>query len=128
VSSIVLDASAILAVIIGEPGHEKLPPSVLAEAVISTVNLAEVQGKLEFLGWTPDEAWEDATGLLREAIPFTEQQARVAGELLAQTRSLGLSLGDRACLALAIALHAPVYTAERAWKKLKLDIPIHLIR
>ncbi len=127
-SSIVLDASAILAVIIGEPGHEKLPPGVLAQAVISTVNLAEVQGKLEALGWTPDEAWEDATGLLREAIPFTEQQARAAGELLAQTRSLGLSLGDRACLALAMALNAPVYTADQTWRKLKLGMRIHLIR
>jgi len=128
VSNIVLDASAILAVIIGEPGQEKLPPSVLAAAVISTVNLAEVQGKLESLGWTPDEAWEDATGLLREAIPFTEQQARAAGELLAQTRSLGLSLGDRACLALGMALHAPIYTAERTWSKVKVGVPIHLIR
>jgi len=128
VSSIVLDASAILAVIIGEPGQEKLPPSVLAAAVISTVNLAEVQGKLESLGWTPDEAWEDATGLLREAIPFTEQQARAAGGLLAQTRSLGLSLGDRACLALGMALHAPIYTAERTWSKVKVGVPIHLIR
>jgi PIN domain nuclease of toxin-antitoxin system len=128
VSSVVLDASAILAVIIGEPGREKLPPSVLAEAVISTVNLAEVQGKLEALGWTPDEAWEDATGLLREAIPFTEQQARTVGQLLAQTRSLGLSLGDRACLALGMALHAPIYTAERIWSKVKVGVPIHVIR
>ena len=127
-SSVVLDASAILAVIIGEPGQDKLPPSVLAEAVISTVNLAEVQGKLEFLGWTPDEAWEDATGLLREAVPFTEQQARAAGELLAQTRALGLSLGDRACLALGMALHAPIYTAERMWSKVKVGVPIHVIR
>ena len=127
-SSIVLDASAILAVIIGEPGQEKLSPSLLADAVISTVNLAEVQGKLESLGWTPDEAWEDSTGLLREAIPFTEPHARAAGELLAQTRSLGLSLGDRACLALGIALNAPVYTADRTWKKLKPGIPIHVIR
>ncbi|MGA9568328.1 MAG: type II toxin-antitoxin system VapC family toxin [Candidatus Korobacteraceae bacterium] len=127
-SSVVLDASAILAVIVGEPGQEKLPPSVLTQAVISTVNLAEVQGKLEALGWTPDEAWEDATGLVREAIPFTEQQARTTGELLAQTRSLGLSLGDRACLALAMALNVPVYTADQTWKKLKLGIRIHLIR
>lgn len=127
-SNVVLDASAILAVIIGEPGQEKLPPSVLAEAVISTVNLAEVQGKLQSLGWSPDEAWEDATGLLREAIPFTEPQARAAGELLAQTRALGLSLGDRACLALGMALQAPIYTAERIWSKVKVGVPIHVIR
>lgn len=127
-SKIVLDASAILAVIIGEPGQEKLPPQLLADSVISTVNLAEVQGKLESLGWTSKEAWEDATGLLSEAVPFDRQQARTAGELLLQTRALGLSLGDRACLALAIALDAPVYTAERAWRKLKLGTRIHVIR
>src|SRR6516162_11775931 len=48
--------------------------------------------------------------------------------LVAQSRGLGLSLGDRAYLALGIALHAPVYTADRAWKGLKLDVPIHVIR
>lgn len=123
-----LDASAILSVIIEEPGQEKLPPQLLADSVISTVNLAEVQGKLESLGWTSKEAWEDATGLVSEAVPFDRRQARTAGELLLQTRALGLSLGDRACLALAIALDAPVYTAERIWKKLKPGIPIHIIR
>jgi ribonuclease VapC len=128
VSKIVLDASAILAVIIGEPGQEKLPPQLLADSVISTVNLAEVQGKLESLGWTSKEAWEDATGLLSDAVPFDRQQARTAGELLLQTRTLGLSLGDRACLALAVALNAPVYTADQTWKKLKLSTRIHVIR
>jgi ribonuclease VapC len=64
----------------------------------------------------------------RETVSFTEEQARIAGALTARTRTLGLSLGDRACLALGIALRAPVYTADRAWKKLKLDVPIHIIR
>ena len=127
-SKIVLDATAILAVIIGEPGQEKLTPRLLADAVISTVNLAEVQGKLQSLGWTSDEAWEDATGLLREAVHFDENQARAVGDLLTQTRALGLSLGDRSCLALGMALHAPVYTAAKAWKKIKVGIPIHVIR
>ena len=127
-SKIVLDASAILAVIIGETGQEKLPPQLLADSAMSTVNLAEVQGKLESLGWTSKEAWEDATGLLSEAVPFDRQQARTAGELLLPTRALGLSLGDRACLALGIELQAPVYTAEKAWKRVKIAIPIHIIR
>ena len=127
-SNIVHDASAILAVIIGEPGQETLTPRLLADAVISTVNLAEVQGKLQSLGWTSDEAWEDATGLLREVVHFNEDQARTAGDLLAQTRQLGLSLGDRSCLALGIALQAPVYTAEKVWQKVKVGIPIHVIR
>jgi PIN domain nuclease of toxin-antitoxin system len=60
--------------------------------------------------------------------PFTAHQARIAGTLIQRIRSLGLSLGDRACLALAIELDAPVYTTDRLWKKLKLGIPIHVLR
>jgi PIN domain nuclease of toxin-antitoxin system len=124
----VLDASAILAVINAEPGAEKLTPDLLAGAVGSAVNLAEVQTKLVSRGWTSDQAWEDATSPLREVLPFDEEQARMAGDLLIQTRHLGLSLGDRACLALGIALKAPVYTAEKAWKKVKVGVRIHVIR
>jgi ribonuclease VapC len=125
---IVLDASAILAVIGNEPGAEKLTPALLAGAVVSTVNLAEVQTKLVSRGWTPDQAWEDATSPVREVLAFDEEQARIAGDLVTQTRHLGLSLGDRACLALGIALRVPVYTAEKAWKKLKVSVTVHVIR
>jgi PIN domain nuclease of toxin-antitoxin system len=125
---IVLDASAILAVIGGEPGTEKLTPALLARAVGSAVNLAEVQTKLGIRGWTSEQAWEDATSPVREVVPFDEQQARLAGDLVISTRHLGLSLGDRACLALGIALKLPVYTADRTWKKLKLGVAIHVIR
>jgi ribonuclease VapC len=125
---IVLDASAILAVINAEPGAEKLTPDRLARAVASTVNLAEVQTKLVSRGWTPDQAWEDATSPVREVVSFDVEQARIAGDLVTQTRHLGLSLGDRACLALAIALEVPVYTAEKAWKKLRVSVRIHVIR
>ena len=127
-NSVVLDASAILAVVNGEAGQEKLTPEVLAAALCSTVNLAEVQAKLVSRGWSPDDAWEDATSPIRAAVPFSEEHARVAGSLVVLTRSLGLSLGDRACLALGIAMKAPVYTAEKAWSKLKLGIPVHVIR
>lgn len=127
-SRIVLDASANLAVINREEGQEKLTPELLADAVCSTVNLSEVQAKLVSRGWSPAEAWEDATSPVRTAIPFVEEHARIAGTLVSQTRQLGLSLGDRACLALSLALAAPAYTAERAWKKLKLGISIHTIR
>jgi ribonuclease VapC len=127
-SKIVLDASAILAVIHRESGYEKLSAHLLAEAVASTVNLTEVQSKLVSRGWIPDEAWEDATSPIQEAVPFDAEQARIAGDLIAQTRQLGLSLGDRACLALGMALQAPVYTSERAWKSLRLSVPIHLLR
>ncbi len=127
-NKVVLDASAIIAVINGESGTEKLTAQLLARAVGSTVNLAEVQTKLLSRGWTSEQAWEDATSPVREVLPFDEEQARIAGDLSIQTRPLGLSLGDRACLALGISLKAPVYTAERAWKKLKLGVKVHVIR
>ena len=125
---IVLDASAILTVINGEPGVEKLTPDLLARAIGSTVNLAEVQTKLVSRGWSSELAWEDATSPVREVLTFDEEQARIAGDLVIQTRHLGLSLGDRACLALGIALKVPVYTAEKVWKKLKVGVRIHVIR
>jgi PIN domain nuclease of toxin-antitoxin system len=125
---VVLDASAILAVIGGEPGAEKLTPDLLARAVGSAVNLSEVQAKLVSRGWSSEQAWEDATSPVREVVAFDEAQARVAGDLATQTRHLGLSLGDRACLALGIALKVPVYTAEKAWKKLNVGLTVHVIR
>jgi ribonuclease VapC len=125
---VVLDASAILAVIGGDPGAEKLTPDLLARAVGSAVNLSEVQAKLVSRGWPFEQAWEDATSPVRQVLAFDEAQARVAGDLATQTRYLGLSLGDHACLALGIALKVPVYTAEKAWKKLNVGITVHVIR
>lgn len=125
---VVLDASAVLAAILGEPGREKLTPELLSSAICSTVNLAEVQAKLISAGLAPDDALQAALTPVREAIDFTVAQAGFSGSLIAQTRSLGLSLGDRACLALGISLGAPIYTADKAWKNLKLPVQIHVIR
>jgi PIN domain nuclease of toxin-antitoxin system len=124
----VLDASALLVLINNEPGAEKLGPQVLTDAACSTVNLAEVQGKLVKQGVPADEAWKVTTGLIGEAVIFTSQQAKITGTMISETSALGLSLGDRACLSLAISLKAPVYTADRLWKNLKLGIKIHVIR
>jgi PIN domain nuclease of toxin-antitoxin system len=128
VNRVVLDASAVLALLNDEPGADKLTPELLSNAASSTVNLAEVQTKLVSEGGIPDEAWEDTLSPIREAMPFTAEQARIAGSLVAQTAALGLSLGDRACLALGIALGAPIYTADKSWKKLSLGVRIHVIR
>jgi len=128
VSSAVLDASAILALLNQEPGSDRLTFEILSVAVGSTVNLAEVQGKLVSDGMAPRKAWAATLYSVSEAITFTPEQAEVAGSLIAETRSLGLSLGDRACLALALERNAPVYTTDRSWKRLKLPIPIHVIR
>jgi PIN domain nuclease of toxin-antitoxin system len=124
----VLDASAILALLQKERGVEKLTDEILENAVASTVNLAEVQSKLVKKGQPPDEAWEDTLSPVAAEEPLTSEQARIAGDLIAKTEKYGLSLGDRSCLALAIALKAPVYTTEQSWRNLKLGVPIHVIR
>ena len=127
-SRAVLDASALMAVLNREPGAEMLTSQIMSTAAISTVNLAEVHGNLVHRGFSPDDAWAAANGAIHEAVAFTAEQAKTAGDLLIQTRTLGLSLGGRACLALGIALRAPVYTADRSWKNLRLGIRIYLIR
>jgi ribonuclease VapC len=127
-SSVVLDASALLALLNQESGADQLTPEVLSAAVSSTVNLAEVQRKLVSQGLDPEDAWEAALAPIREAMSFTLQQAKLAGSLVAKTRSLGSSLGDRACLTLGLLLKAPVYTADKSWKNLKIGVEIHVIR
>ena len=127
-SRVVLDASAILAVINAEPGHQNLTEELLAGAVASTVNLAEVQAKLVSRGWPSEMAWQDANSPIKEAVAFEPDHARMAGDLVSSAKQLGLSLGDRACLALAIALNAPVYTTDESWRKLHLAVQINVIR
>jgi ribonuclease VapC len=122
-NEVVLDASAMLALLQNERGEEKLTDDLLEVAVASTVNLAEVQSKLVKKGYDPEDAWE-----VTSAEPFTSEQAKIAGTLIQKTQKYGLSLGDRSCLALAIALQAPVYTTEQIWRNLKVGVPIHVIR
>ncbi len=95
---------------------------------MSTVNVAEAYGKLVGRGIGPEDAWEAVLAPVPEILDFDKEQAKIAGRLQPQTRLLGLSLGDRACLALGIALNAPIYTADRAWKNLKIKVAIHVIR
>jgi ribonuclease VapC len=126
-SEVVLDAAALLALLNKEPAADKLTPQLLSTATSSTVNLT-VQTKLVRWGVPPNEAWTATLAPIREAAPFTAEHARLAGALVAQTRALGLSLGDRACLALALTLKAPVYTTDKTWKSLRLGIPIYILR
>jgi ribonuclease VapC len=130
VSRIVLDTSALLAILNGEPGAEMFNQTsdLLEEAAMSSVNVAEAYGKLVGLGIGTEDAWEAVIAPVPEILDFDTNQAKIAGSLLPYTRPLGLSLGDRACLALGIALKAPIYTADRAWKSLKLKVAIHVIR
>jgi len=127
-NEVVFDASAMLALIQQERGAETLTDEILINAVTSTVNLAEVQTKLVKASNDPDRAWIAALSTVSAVEPFTSEQAKIAGDLIARTVKYGLSLGDRCCLALAIALKAPVYTTEQTWRSLKVGVPIHLIR
>jgi ribonuclease VapC len=127
-NEVVLDASAMLSLLKNERGAEKLTREILDVAVASTVNLSEVQSKLVKKGLDPAVAWDHTLSTVERVIPFTSEQSKVAGDLIAKTEEFGLSLGDRACLALAISLNAPVYTTDQIWHNLKLGIKIHVIR
>jgi PIN domain nuclease of toxin-antitoxin system len=126
-SSTVLDSSIPLAILLGEAAGFSTY-ALMDGAVMSAVNLAEVYSKIRELGAIEWPRTEALLALLDRVEPMTQQQARACGELRISTRHAGLSLGDRACLALAIELGAEVYTADRAWKKVNIGVPIHLIR
>jgi PIN domain nuclease of toxin-antitoxin system len=129
----VLDASALLALLKGEPGAERVAEALERGAYLSAVNLAEVLSKLADWGEDPAEAQARMAqvGLLGaavEVLPFTGEDALEVARLRALTRAYGLSFGDRACLALARRLGLPALTAERAWAELDLGIPVEVLR
>jgi PIN domain nuclease of toxin-antitoxin system len=127
-NEVVFDASAMLAMLQHERGEEKLTEDIRERSVASAVNLAEVQTKLVKKGGDPDESWYDALSAIGSVEQYTPEHARIAGDLITATEKYGLSLGDRSCLALAIALKAPVYTTEQTWRNLRVGVPIHVIR
>lgn len=115
----VLDASALLAVLLREPGSEKVIDRI-PHASISTVNLAEVLTKLAERDDVTEHDILSFENLGMNIVKFDTDQARKAAELRPLTKHLGLSLGDRCCLALAMHLNATAVTADRQWKKVKL--------
>lgn len=122
----VLDATAVLALLNDEPGAGTVA-SLLPQAVISTVNLAEVVGKLAETGM-PEGMIKSVLGELGlMVIPFDEDLALSTGLLRPATSDYGLSLGDRTCLALGQHLRRAVLTAERMWKTVRLDVEIQMI-
>lgn len=125
----VLDASAALALLRTEPGHE-LVAELLPGSVISTLSYCEVVQKLTQLGSTTAEA--DAAALIAlgaAAAPFDITAAINTARLWPATRDAQLSLADRACLALAADIpNGEAVTADRAWTQLDLDVPVRLIR
>ncbi|HUE81950.1 MAG TPA: type II toxin-antitoxin system VapC family toxin [Pyrinomonadaceae bacterium] len=123
----VLDASAVLALLNQEPGHNRVAP-LLSQSVLSSINLCEVLGKLIDAGIAASEANQTVELLGMPIVPFDAELALTTAELRTDTRSLGLSLGDRSCIALARNRGATAVTAERLWSKLKLGVTIEVIR
>lgn len=125
--TIVLDASALLAYLQDEPGQQ-IVERVLAESVISSVNWAEVVQKSIAAGVEVDGMLEDLQVLGLTVEPFTSEDGEMTGRLWEQTRQMGLSLGDRACLSLGLRLKVPVLTSDRDWASLNLSVDVKLIR
>jgi ribonuclease VapC len=129
----VLDASALLAWLRDEAGALAAENALDNVATMSVVNWAEVLTKLADLGQSPDEV---RLGLLRRGVlgnalvlwPLDEDMALEIAKLRGNTRSHGLSLGDRACVALGQHLHLPIFTADHAWRGLGFGVQIKVIR
>lgn len=122
-----MDASALLAAMLQERGAQHVQDR-LVDARIGAVNLSEVVAKLQERG-VPDDVVEESLAELNLIIvPFDAEQAVMAGKLRRDTRAAGLSLGDRACLALAVMLGAIAITTDSAWRNLTLPVEIELAR
>lgn len=123
----ILDASAVIALLGGEPGYERVEAS-LADAAICSVNLVEVGTRLIDSGLSIEEMTE-TTGLLGiQVIAFDEPLAIATAALRSRTKSAGLSLADRACLALAIREEAIALTADRAWGTVDVGCVVEQLR
>lgn len=123
----VFDTSALLAYLNEEPGADFVK-AFTDDALISAVNFAEAVSKLVKIVGSFELARETLNMVEIEVVDFDRGLAESAGALAVQTRKKGLSLGDRACLALASRERLPVLTGDRIWSQLDLDIDIKLIR
>lgn len=126
-ASSVLDASALLALLQGEPGAEAVA-AIAGDAVVASVNLAEVLGKLLEFGQPRDAALRAIGQTAVQIVAFDAGMAIDAGEMIPAGRRAGLSLGDVACLAVARRLGLPAYTGDRSWTRHDFGVEIRLIR
>jgi len=123
----VIDTSAIMAILLGEPGQDAAA-RLLPGGILSAVNLVEVLTKC-FERAVPAEMAQTYIRYANiEVVPFDAKQALISADLFAGAKKGVLSLGDRACLATAISLGATVVTADRIWAELDLPCPVELIR
>jgi PIN domain nuclease of toxin-antitoxin system len=126
-SEVVLDASAILALLNKETGSEEVL-KFIGKAAMSTVNLSEVIAKLADAGIPEEDIRQIISHLNLEVIDFNQEQALKSGILRPITKSIGLSFGDRACLALGIILNQPVLTTDRLWVSINVGVEVRLLR
>ena len=126
-NNVLLDSSALLALIHREKGYDGVIP-FMDNAVMSAVNYSETISKLTEQGVPHKEAVPIVDELLQEIVSFDAKAASIAGRLRMETKALGLSLGDRACLATAEALGLDVVTADKIWAKVKTPVKIKIIR
>lgn len=126
--TVILDASAVLALLAEEPGAELVEEALAESASISAVNLAEIVSNLSDHGMPTEEIAMALAALGLGVKPFGEVAAYEAGALRAATKSLGLSLGDRACLALARDLGGRVLTADRSWSGLSDQVGVEVVQ
>ncbi len=127
VTSCVLDASALLALLHQEPGEERVVEALASGAVMSAVNLSEVVAKLADIGMTEPDIRATVETLDIEVAEFDVSGAFATGMLRPPSRRAGLSLGDRACLALGQQRGLPVLTADTAWNSLSLGSEIEIV-
>ena len=126
-NKVVLDASALLALLNEEPGSEEVDQTIPG-AAISAVNLSEVISKFNERGMTEKVVRSTLEDIQIDVYPFDRESAYKAGALRMATKGLGLSFGDRACLSLGWQLQRPVLTTDRFWRDLEVGIEIRIIR
>lgn len=127
-SRYVMDASAILVLLNGEPGEEIVREALQEGVVVASVNLSEVIGKLTDAGLSPDEVRQVVGALSLDVKDFDSEQAYEAGFLRPRATKADLPLGDRACIALAKTLGLMVLTSDRSWLDLGLPVDIRVVR
>lgn len=123
---VVFDTSAFLAIINSESGSEVAQQNI-SSACMCTINMAEVVTYLVRNGYTDDTTIQQIVNLIK-TIPLDEQIAITAGKMVGVTKSFGLSLGDRSCLATAQILNLPVYTADKKWSDISDKLGVNVIQ
>ncbi len=126
-NSLVLDSSAVLAIIFAEKGADFVIPR-LPGSFLSCVNLAEVTSRALDHGKPLEDTIREIARLPLRVVDYDAGQAHITASLRPTTKALGLSLGDRACLALALSRQATVLTGDREWRKLKIGVEVMLFR